>query len=758
MSSLRLLLLAVSLAACTRTDVGEIRTTACRVETLSPETGEAGVPLTFVVDITYTRDLDPASLGGVSVRQQGGGELPVAVEAAGPRAVRVRPLRTPRFGATYVVRAPGVADAAGAGCDVATSTFSTLTPAVVPRPPRPWGVESFAVAGTGADTVALTTAATGRGLQVWSLATPARPTLTGELLTPESPLHVAVDGDRAYLAADAAGVLVYDLSAPASPRRVGSFAAGGRVAQTVPFSRDGVRYVALADTAAGIWIFDVADVARPRLVGALDPAPGGEPGVRRIAIAGDLLAAAAGADGLALVSIADVTRPTVVRHRPDPGIETVDVELGGGWAWAALGFHGVRMFDIRDPAAPVLAGTIYGPTGACTVECRDYFTRPAYRDGRLFLPMRYTGTQVFDVTPSGLGPPRHWRSDGFVHLVETHAGQTYVAGDFGLEVWSAAADTRVTVADPAGGGSALGLSLSADARFAYLANGSRGVETFALDDPARPRRIDRDGTPSTRARADLPPVNTLVTPRGLVVADGRRRVVLFDLSRPEDPAQRGVVDGLDSSDALVVVDDVLYVCAGNGGVEAIDIAQLDAPVSMALVAFADIGRDLCLSLARSGDTLYVGTLTRLAMIDVSDARRPRWAGTASLPDGDAFPALAVSGDRLFAATVTPAGGPGARLQVFDIAAPRAPRVTYASEDLGGAGKLLVVGDILFLASGDRGIRIFDIAAGGPPIVETVVPTPGRASNLARRGEYVYVTQLAGGLDAMFIGPLPRTPP
>jgi hypothetical protein len=369
--------------------------------------------------------------------------------------------------------------------------------------------------------------------------------------------------------------------------------------------------------------------------------------------------------------------------------------------------------------------------------------------------MRYTGTQVFDVTAAGLGPARQWISDGFVHLVDSHAGQVYVGGDFGLEVWNPAADTRVTAADPAGGGTAFGLSVSDDARFAYLANGSRGVETFALDDPARPRRIDRDDTPSTEERADLPPFNTLVTPRGLVVADGRERVVLFDISRPENPVQRGFVDGLDSSDALVVVDDVLYVCAGNGGVEAIDIARLDAPTSVAFVAFADIGRDLCLSLARDGDTLYVGTLTRLAMIDVSDARRPRWAGTLSLTAGDAFPALAISGDRLFASTVAPAGGPGARLQVFDISTPRAPRLSYTSDDLGGAGKLLVVGDILFLASGDSGIRIFDIAAGGPPIAEVVVPTPGRANNLARRGEYVYVTQIAGGLDAVFIGALPE---
>ena len=28
--------------------------------------------------------------------------------------------------------------------------------------------------------------------------------------------------------------------------------------------------------------------------------------------------------------------------------------IGAGWAWAALGYHGVRMYDVRDPAAPVV--------------------------------------------------------------------------------------------------------------------------------------------------------------------------------------------------------------------------------------------------------------------------------------------------------------------------------------------------------------------------------------------------------------------
>jgi hypothetical protein len=674
--------------------------------------------------------------------------------------VRVRPTRTPRFGATYVARAPGVAGLAGGGdCAVATSTFSTLLPAVVPRPPRAWSVESLAIAGEGEGAVALTTAATGRGLQVWSLAAPSSPRLVDELLTAEEPQHVAVDGARAYVAAGVAGVVVFDVSAPDRPQRLGSFAGGGRVVHLAPFRRGGRAYVALADAALGVRIFDVTAAESPQLAAALDPAPGGEPGARRVAVDGELLAAALGEDGLALLSIADVASPQLVQHLPHAGYQTVDVALGAGWAWAALGYHGVRMYDVRDPAAPVLDGTIVGASGPCAIGCRDYFTRPAYRDGVLFLPARFTGTHVFDVTPAGtaggLGPRRQWISDGPVHVAVSHAGQAYVGGDLGLEVWDPLADVRAMPPDPAGGGSALGVSVAGDARFAYLANGSRGLETFSLDDPALPLRVDRDPTPSTTARADLPPFNTLVTPGGLFVADGRQRVVTFDISDPADPVQRGVVDGLDSTDALVMVDDVLYACAGNAGVRAIDVAALDAPASVALVAFEEIGRDLCLSLARDGDTLYVGTLTRLAMVDVSDPRSPRWAGTLELPGGDAFVAVEVAGPRLFAATETPAGGAGARLTVLDISAPRAPRVTHASGDLGDAADVLLAGDVAFVASGSAGIRVFDVGVPDAPVVAATVATPGRASYLARVGAHLYVTQVAGGLDAVYIGPLPE---
>jgi hypothetical protein len=95
-----------------------------------------------------------------------------------------------------------------------------------------------------------------------------------------------------------------------------------------------------------------------------------------------------------------------------------------------------------------------------------------------------------------------------------------------------------------------------------------------------------------------------------------------------------------------------------------------------------------------------------------------------------------------------------QLQVFDIADPSVPRRTFVSGDLEEAVQALVLGDILFVASGSVGVRVFDIADLEAPRDLGVIPMEGTATRLASNGRALYVSQGSGGVGVIHTGTLP----
>ena len=238
-------------------------------------------------------------------------------------------------------------------------------------------------------------------LFVISVSEPSIPQLTGEVLLSGDGNAIVVQGDYAYLATGHID-LVYDVSDPVNPARVGQYsiyfleghgiyvsgslayvAAGkfrifnvsdpgspsiiSEISRLVNLANDvyvvGDVTAYLATDTVGIEIWDVTTPAAPDSLGTLDT-PGTAYGIH---VVGNIAYVADGLSGLRLIDISNPTAPAEVGFYDTPGTAQ-DVFVHGDLAYLADGVAGVRVLDISDPTSPVEVGSYNTPGDA-----RDIF-------------------------------------------------------------------------------------------------------------------------------------------------------------------------------------------------------------------------------------------------------------------------------------------------------------------------------------------------------------------------------------------------
>jgi hypothetical protein len=244
-------------------------------------------------------------------------------------------------------------------------------------------------------------------------------TLISSLEAPQD--LVRIQGARAYLAGGKV-LTIFDLSNPASPRREGQFQFADKI---WGFSIVG-SLVYVADDLAGLAILDVSDPAKPRLRGTLKT----HGQAKAVVVSGTKALLVDHMEGLALVDVSDVARPVPAGSLFLDGYAR-DVALSGSVAYAVdspNGFYavdlskpgpldfigslqsangqtvavsgalacvpgrgGLQVFDVSNPAAPVLAATLKTPGTPLRVTIQD--KRAYLADGR-------EGLQVVDLSDS----------------------------------------------------------------------------------------------------------------------------------------------------------------------------------------------------------------------------------------------------------------------------------------------------------------------------------------------------------------------
>jgi hypothetical protein len=183
-------------------------------------------------------------------------------------------------------------------------------------------------------------------LAVWDVSDPDRPVERQHLALPAAIHAIAVDGDRAYLAAGSHGLYVIDIEGPdEKPAIVGRFDTPGITRDVLV--RDG--RVLLADDRYGIRVIDVhSSPSRPRQL-ALVPT---RDEVVALADDGTMIASAEGRAGVRLWRLDDGAAPRETDQLTDVK-DARDVALSAGLVLVAAAGEGLVVFRTTDDGSAV---------------------------------------------------------------------------------------------------------------------------------------------------------------------------------------------------------------------------------------------------------------------------------------------------------------------------------------------------------------------------------------------------------------------
>lgn len=156
---------------------------------------------------------------------------------------------------------------------------------------------------------------------------------------------IAVRGRYAYVAAQAEGFFVVDISNPASPQEVGVTNIGPDAEQLALSGN----YAFVASGGAGLKVVDITDPFRPRLAGYCAT----DDHAYSVALAGNLACVADYTGGLQVIDISDPTTPHRL-GRYMPGGDAYGVAATNQYAYLAVQYVGLMIIDLTNPTTPQL--------------------------------------------------------------------------------------------------------------------------------------------------------------------------------------------------------------------------------------------------------------------------------------------------------------------------------------------------------------------------------------------------------------------
>ncbi len=202
------------------------------------------------------------------------------------------------------------------------------------------------------------------GLRIIDISNPANPFSVCSYATPDLVRSVTLSGSYAYVAANNSGVRIIDISNPTDPQEVGFYDTPGN-AYSVALSGD---YAYVADAISGLLIIDISDPEDPQEIGSYIT----EGFAEDVAVSGDY-AYVTSYDhdmGYSYFRIFDVSNPAdPIRVGHFDIFETYNgIFVSGDHAFIAVQSLGIVIINIANPAITEYVGTCYGSWHAQNVN------------------------------------------------------------------------------------------------------------------------------------------------------------------------------------------------------------------------------------------------------------------------------------------------------------------------------------------------------------------------------------------------------
>ena len=269
--------------------------------------------------------------------------------------------------------------------------------------------------------------------------------------------------------------------------------------------------------------------------------------------------------------------------------------------------------------------------------------------------------------------------------------------------------------------------------YLYLANGWSGLKVIDISDPAFPQVIG-SVTPEGRCKSVALHENIAY----LAATVGMHVVDIADPSQPI--LLMSLPDQLES--VKVETDgDRVYLLGENGGMFIYDIADPANPRKLG-AWYASSGIDMVIE----GTLAYVVSMSRLYVVDISDAQWPQQVGevfTANLSYG-----MDKSGDQVFVAVEN------SGVQVFDVSDPRDIISLGVSDTMGYTTDVAVVGNEVFVVHPHEGVHAFDAADPANLSHLWSYDTRGSSEALIAEGDRLVLFELGWGFQLFDISAPP----
>ncbi|MCX6646913.1 MAG: hypothetical protein NTY09_11270 [bacterium] len=569
-----------------------------------------------------------------------------------------------------------------------------------------------------------------------------------------NPKDVCVNGNYAYIAGDATGVHIFDISDPANPTWVNGLQLSGRcygidydngyvyVAHSGGFSVIDVdppetafmvhyepingalygikvvypyAYVTTSDT--GIQIYEVDPPGTANLINAVDT----DGYSMDVDVTGNYAYVADGNEGLAIIDITVPSSASVVKKVDTPG-DAERVKVSGDYAYIADFASGLTIVDISSiPTAYVVTSV---PTGHIA---SDVF----YENNYAYVSDGISGLQIINVTdPTTAFIEKTVDTPGNACGVEISNGYACVA-DY--------ASLRLIDVDPVASANEVGFSdttgyvndVAVDGLYSYATSDVAGLKIISNNPPEDAYVLKTVPCPGFSFSVEATGGYAYVTNYGdgVQVIDVDPPAIAYVVMNVPVP---GWADGID------IVGNYAYVAAHAGGLSILDITTPGATSVLNTVPTSGEALKVCVA----NGIAYVAV--KAGGLDIIDVDPP---GSASILNTVATSGtavnVAVSGNYAYVSNEF------LGLDIIDLSVPGSESVIH-SIPFNNAGAIAIDGNTAYVADPGIGLHVVDITDPPNATDLSTIWIFGGCSDIKINGNYAYIANNYGGLKIILV--------
>jgi hypothetical protein len=503
---------------------------------------------------------------------------------------------------------------------------------------------------------------------------------------------VATSGTYAYIAAGSGGFKIFSIATPAAPTLVASIDSLS-YCESVVISQP-YAYIAANTTSNYLgrsFIFDISTPAAPVYKSTIMGFGGYH---QYMSVRSGYAYICDYNQGLQVINVSVATNPTNVVLLPCGG-RAAGITFDGNYGYLALGDSGLYVYNVANPAAPALAGKI-GTTGRAAFVSYGSVTVGGSPVGHIFVSNRSTSSGLSAVNVSTPATPTlsawvgtNQAASGIAYTPFYSNGKVYVAyGTAGLRI--------VDVSNPSNATLLSTTLLEGDSRgvvasgnYAYVAGGVSGVFVVDATNPSSPVKLSTIITPRARGIA--------ISGNYLYVAVSDSGLGVFNISSPATPALVGYFHSSSQYGENVAAAGNVVGLTDYNTILFFDVTTPTAPVEKGLTTTFKTGNE---GFAIAGNYAYVPDGDSLKIFNITNLLTPTMTARIFMGTGSYGYAAAVSGNYCYVASEATG------VRAIDISNPASPVEAGYYDGVPQSRGVAVNGKYVYVAEKIDGLTVY----------------------------------------------------